>query len=176
MPERIKLAVLIGSTRNGRFGPTVAAWFVGQVKQRDDVEVTLLDLADDIDLEAATVAADAMVIVTPEYNHGYPGPLKVALDSLYLGLRGKPVAFVTYGGISGGLRAAEQLRLVLAELHAVTIRETVSFSGASACFTPAGTPVDEAAVSTAATVLLDQLTWWASALRQAKLTTPYPAP
>ena len=71
--------------------------------------------------------ADAFVIVTPEYNHGYPAPLKALIDSSGAEWHAKPVAFVSYGGVSGGLRAVEQLRLVFAELHAVTIRDSVSF-------------------------------------------------
>lgn len=72
-------------------------------------------------------AADAVLIVTPEYNHSFPGPLKTSIDSLRDEWKAKPVGFVSYGGIGGGLRAVEALRLVFAELHAVTVRDTVSF-------------------------------------------------
>ena len=68
-----------------------------------------------------------MVIVTAEYNHAYPGDLKTAIDAVRRPWYGKPIAFVVYGGRSGGLRAAEQLRLVFGELHAVTIRDTLGF-------------------------------------------------
>jgi hypothetical protein len=74
-------------------------------------------------------AADAFVVVTPEYNHSYPASLKHAIDMAHGEWNTKPVAFVSYGGISGGLRAVEALRLVFAELHATTIRDTVSFHG-----------------------------------------------
>ncbi len=67
------------------------------------------------------------VVVTPEYNHSFPGPLKAAIDRHVTPWQAKPVGFVSYGGISGGLRAVEHLRQVFAELHAVTVRETVSF-------------------------------------------------
>jgi NADPH-dependent FMN reductase len=60
-------------------------------------------------------AAEAFVVVTPEYNHGYPAPLKALIDSSGAEWYAKPIAFVSYGGISGGLRAVEQLRLVFGE-------------------------------------------------------------
>ena len=71
--------------------------------------------------------ADAFVVVTPEYNHGYPAALKQAIDLPYDEWRAKPVGFVSYGGMAGGLRAVEQLRQVFAELHVVTMRDSVSF-------------------------------------------------
>ncbi len=78
-----------------------------------------------------------------------------------------------YGGRSGGLRAAEQLRQVFGELHAVTIRETLSFHQPTNPFTPEGTPTDPT-TPLAATTLLTQLAWWAHPLREARTTTPYP--
>lgn len=183
--EKLRLAIILGSVREGRFGPTVANWFNGQAAARDDFEVDLIDLADfafppamtrDADVQTFTArigAADAFVVVTPEYNHSYPGPLKTALDSVGQEWRGKAVGFVSYGGISGGLRAVEPLRVVFAELHAATIRETVSFHGARGQFDAAGNPVNADAVNTATTVLLNQLAWWARALRAARDERPY---
>ena len=89
-------------------------------------------------LQQALGLADAFVVVTPEYNHGYPAPLKELIDSVNAEWQAKPVAFVSYGGVSGGLRAVEQLRLVFAELHAVTIRDSVSFPGAWEQFDESG--------------------------------------
>jgi hypothetical protein len=74
--------------------------------------------------------ADAYVVVTPEYNHSFPAALKNVIDWHLTEWAAKPVGFVSYGGISGALRAIEHLRGVFAELHTVTIRETVSFAGA----------------------------------------------
>ncbi len=102
-----------------------------------------------------------------------PGPLKTAIDSVGREWRAKPVGFVCYGGLSGGLRAVEQLRIVFAELHTVTIRETVSLHGAHAQFDEHGAPREPAAVNTAAGQLLDQLAWWAHTLRHARAAHPY---
>lgn len=173
----ITLGVIVGSVREGRFGPVVTDWFVGQAKQRDDVSVDVIDLADtqipSADFAARIRSAEAFVIVTPEYNHGYPGPLKAAIDSVGREWHAKPVGFVSYGGLSGGLRAVEQLRVVFGELHTVTVRETVSFHGARGRFDEHGAPREPDAVNAAATALLNQLIWWAHALQQARVAHPY---
>ena len=183
--DHLQVAVIVGSVRAGRFGPTVATWFAAQVAARDDMTLDLIDLADfahpadmsdaaDVREFAARIgAADAFVIITPEYNHSYPGPLKTAIDSLGQEWRGKVAGFVSYGGMSGGLRAVEPLRVVMAELHVATIRETVSFHGARGQFDDEGNPINAEAVGTAATVMLNQLAWWARALKAARARHPY---
>lgn len=188
MPDnRLRLAVIIGSTREGRFGETVAEWFVNQARQRSDMVVDVIDLAEtqlpavlrqqrtpEVEAFAARIgAADAFVVVTPEYNHGYPASLKLAIDWINKEWRAKPVGFVAYGGISGGLRAVEQLRQVFAELHMVTVRDTVSFHRAHRQFDEAGQPTDATGASAAAQTMLDQIVWWALALREARLKRPY---
>ena len=84
------------------------------------------------------------------------------------------MAFVSYGGMAGGLRAVEQLRQVFAELHATTVRDTVSFHMARAAFDAAGEPVDAAGAAAAAKTMLDQLAWWAVALRAPRRRRPTP--
>jgi NAD(P)H-dependent FMN reductase len=185
MDSRLKLEIIVGSVRTGRFGPTIAAWFEEQARQHGGYDVDTIDLATltfPEDMSASPVvdefarridAADAVVIITPEYNHAYPGPLKTAIDSIKQPWFGKPVGLVAYGGMSGGLRAVEGLRVVLAELHAMTIRDTVSFHLARSRFDQDGSPVDPEGTSAAATVLLDSLEWWAHALRNARRSVPY---
>lgn len=184
----LRVAVIVGSTREGRFGPTVARWFTAQARQRDDMAVDVIDLAD-AGLPAVFPAepgdavraytrridaADAFVVVTPEYNHGYPASLKQAIDLAHDEWHAKPVAFVSYGGMAGGLRSVEQLRQVFAELHATTVRDTVSFHQAWAQFDADGQPRDPAS-GNAAKRMLDQLAWWARALRDARARDPYAA-
>ncbi|MFD6158843.1 NADPH-dependent FMN reductase [Nocardia sp. NPDC060256] len=189
----VKVAVIVGSTRAGRFGPTVANWFVEHAEKRADIAVDLIDLAEDQlpahmshepepdgaralrSVGARLTAADGFVVVTPEYNHSYPAPLKSAIDWHFTQWQAKPIGFVSYGGISGGLRAVEHLRHVFAELHAVTVRDTVSFHSAAQLFDPTGKLTDPSAPETAADQLLDQLTWWGSALRSARAERPYVA-
>lgn len=193
--QELQVAVVIGSTRTGRFGPVVADWLLGHLDARDDMVADLVDLAatpvptvmpgfggelpaEEIELLSAVTprlaAADAFLFVTPEYNHSFPASLKNAIDWHNQQWHGKPIGFVSYGGLSGGLRAVEQLRVVMAELNTVTIRNTVSFHGAAAAFDADGKPRDPAA-DAAAKTMLDQLVWWAQALRDARQARPFTA-
>ncbi|GID98347.1 NADPH-dependent FMN reductase [Amorphoplanes digitatis] len=171
----LRVAVIVASTREGRFGPTVAAWFAGVARGRAGLDIEIVDLADEDTVTKQLGVADAFVVVTPEYNHSYPAPLKAVIDAHRDEWLVKPVGFVSYGGLSGGLRAVEHLRPVFAELHAVTVRETVSFHGGRACFGADGLPADPSACVPAAVRLLDQLAWWAHTLRDARETRPYAA-
>jgi NAD(P)H-dependent FMN reductase len=185
--NKILLSIIIGSTRQGRFAPTVANWFAGEARQRDDMTVDVIDLAEarlpDVlsekpGPEVAVITprlagADAFVVVTPEYNHSFPAPLKTAIDWHFKEWRAKPVGFVSYGGMSGGLRAVEQLRQVFAELHAVTVRDSVSFHSAWTQFDSEGLPKDPGRYERMAKSMLDQLAWWGYALREARTERPY---
>lgn len=187
--ERLKVAVVVASTREGRFAPTIADWFTGLAAQRPDVDVDVVDLAEARLPDALSrqpgpevgalsprlEAADAFVVITPEYNHSFPASLKTAIDWHYTQWRAKPVGFVSYGGLSGGLRAVEHLRQVFAELHAVTVRDTVSFHGVWDCFDASGEPTDPTGPETAAKTMLDQLDWWGRTLRDGKTARPYAA-
>ncbi|MBF6357457.1 NAD(P)H-dependent oxidoreductase [Nocardia higoensis] len=182
----LRLAVVIGSSRQGRYAPVVAEWFLKRADARPDLLVTSIDVgALDLphtfgapapggtDTRAALADADAFVIVTPEYNHSYPAALKNLIDAHGREWQAKPVGFVSYGGMSGGLRAVEHLRGVFAELHAVTVRDTVSFHNP---WRSEGAPGGSAAggeADSAATTLLDQLVWWGEALRAARAVRPY---
>jgi NAD(P)H-dependent FMN reductase len=181
----IRVAVIIGSTREGRYADVIANWFLARARRRDDITVDVLDLAE-IELPARFTrertpaltdylsrlgAADAFVVITPEYNHSYPASLKHAVDFANLEWHRKPLAFVSYGGVSGGLRAVEHLRQVFAERHAFGIRDTVSFHNPWPQFADDGELHDPAAtdaVETAVRLMLDDLVWWATALRTAR--------
>ncbi|QNE22589.1 NAD(P)H-dependent oxidoreductase [Kribbella qitaiheensis] len=190
---KVRLVVIVGSTRTGRFGPTVADWFAQQAAKWADLDVDVIDLAT-ADLPPtltgtdeptpATVAvlaprlaaADAFAVVTPEYNCSFPAPLKTALDWYYDEWHAKPVALVAYGRESGGLHAVAQLRQVFTELHAVTIRNTVTLPCYWKQFAADGSwPRPGSGYDAAAKLLLDQLVWWAQALRDARTKHPYQA-
>ncbi|WP_067456540.1 NADPH-dependent FMN reductase [Actinomadura macra] len=191
MREHLKLAVIIGSTRHGRFGPTVAGWFADRARKHGDLDVDLIDLAETglpetlpdhdetapdpvLALGIRLAAADAYAVVTPEYNHGYPAPLKTAIDWYYDEWKAKPVALVSYGRESGGRHAAAQLREVFGELHAVVVRDGIALDCYWEEFAADGSwPRATAACNTAVKTTLDQLSWWALALREARNTTPY---
>lgn len=192
MQTELRLAVITGGAGEGRFGDLIAQWLLAEVRRSkyfrtDHVDLRDLELpwvrpSDEVAVPEATAAllarlrqADAFLVVTPEYNHGYPAPLKHAIDLGYAEWHAKPVAFVSYGGMSGGLRAVEQLRQVFVELHATTIRDGVSFHRVEEQFHADGTVRDAEAVGAAAQAMLAQLEWWAEALRQARQRRPYRA-
>jgi NAD(P)H-dependent FMN reductase len=177
MEQLIKVGVVYGSTRPGRFCDTVARWAAGQAAARGHFALEIIDpaaLAAGSSPKQMVASCDAFIVVTPEYNHGYPAPLKELIDSIGAEWHAKPVAFVSYGGISGGLRAVEQLRLVFAELHAVTIRESVSFAGAWEQFDSNGGLRSPERAERSMDAMLRRLHWWAIALTHARGIWPYP--
>ena len=105
----------------------------------------------------------------PEYDHGSPAVLKQAIDLTREEWKAKAVGFVSYGGVAGGLRAAEQLRQVFAELHVATMRDTVSVHNTHSAFDASGRPREPERATLAAATMLDQLAWWARALRSARM-------
>lgn len=190
----LKIQVILASIREGRFGDKPAEFMLGEAKKLAGVETELVDLRDyTLPFFASAVSpsramgeygnsevmrfagkvseADAYIIVTPEYNHGYPGALKNALDSIYGEWIGKPVAFVSYGGV-GGARAVEQLRQVAVELQMAPIRNAVHISwDVYMAVAKAQAPVDPvlfAPIAKAAEALLTQLLWWGRALKAAR--------
>jgi NAD(P)H-dependent FMN reductase len=185
--------VILGSTRDGRFGEKAATWVMDRLSAREDLQPELVDLRDypmpffeqtvppayghrdypeDVARWAGKVdEADGYIIVTAEYNHGYPATLKNALDQIFPELNRKPVAFVGYGN-TGGARAIEQLRMVAVELEMAPLRHAVHILPAVMIEAmKAEQPVDpqifaslDQRLDTAAT----DLVWWAQALTQAR--------
>lgn len=186
MTEPTRLAIVYGSTRPGRLCDRVVNWVARELVHYSLIEIDVIDpLEFDLpfqhDREHAGVAtlsarfseADAFIIVTPEYNHSFTASLKFLLDLVYEPWHGKPVAFVSYGGISGGLRAVEQLRVVFSELHTVTVRDTVSFANPWGRFAEDGTLENPIEARQSLVRLIARLNWWSTALKPARLTRPY---
>ncbi|MFL1381886.1 NADPH-dependent FMN reductase [Nocardiopsis protaetiae] len=191
-----KLVIVVGSVREGRFGPTVASWVADQANAHGAFEVEVVDLADFelplalpavpplmagdaypiprtlAPLTGALSGADAFILVTPEYNHSYPASLKAAIDWHFTQWAAKPVGFVSYGGAAGGRHAVLHLENVLTELHAVTVRDGLSFPKYYLNWED-GLPQDPEA-QTYAKAMLEQLAWWAGALKAARAVAPYP--
>jgi NAD(P)H-dependent FMN reductase len=174
--------VIIGSTREGRIGDRVGDWFVDHAKRHDGLAVGVLDLAD-FDFPASYPAAatpqmaafvaevgraEAFVVVTPEYNHSFPAPLKQAIDYAYDEWQAKPVGFVSYGCGSVGLHAVDQLRTVFTALHAATVRDVVGVDLLDGLAV-----LDAEGPEQAARTLLDQLSWWGITLREGRSARPF---
>jgi NAD(P)H-dependent FMN reductase len=142
-----KLLIIIASTRPGRIGLPVANWFVQRASAHGGFQLEVADLAE-LDLPlldepnhprlrrytqdhthawSATVgAADAVVMITSEYNYGYPAALKNAIDYLHHEWRYKPVGFVSYGGVAAGTRAVQQLKQVVTALAMMPTQASVN--------------------------------------------------
>lgn len=188
----MKLAVIVASTRNGRVGRRVGDWVLNNIPENSGFEVGLVDLADlnlpffdestlpamatgefknaDVAKWSETVKnADAYVFVTPEYNHGLPAPLKNAIDWLYVEWGNKPASIVSYsGGIGGGIRAAEALRLVLAHLAVANVQMLVNIPKVEDSLFGQDTSTQQSATSALAGQIV-QLKNWAKALKQLRL-------
>lgn len=175
MADPLKIGQVYGSTRSGRFCDTVAGWVAERVWEYARFVPVPIDPAvdDQAELVRRIGEADGFIIVTPEYNHSFPAPLKALIDAASHEWHAKPVAFVSYGGVSGGLRAVEHLRGVFAELHAVGIRDTVSFANAWEQFDEHGRPRQPERAERSMATLLARLEWWAQALRDARLARAY---
>lgn len=173
MSDKVRVAVICGSTRTGRLCDKVAQWTAAQIALNEQFELEIVDPAAPVEVRERLAGVDAFVVVTPEYNHGYPAPLKALIDSHDAEWHAKPVAFVSYGGISGGIRAVEQLRQVFAEVHAMTIRDSAVFPNAWEYFDGNDGLQDAARAESAMAALLGRLHWWAIALRIARGAAPY---
>ncbi len=146
--SKLRIAIIVGSTRPGRRGADVAAWVHEAAARRTDATYEVIDLADHplphLDEAmppilgtyaephtrawAATIASyDAFIVVTPEYNHSIPGVLKNAIDYLFAEWNHKPAGVVAYGAENGS-RAAEHLRQIFGELKVPVVRQYVGLS------------------------------------------------
>jgi NAD(P)H-dependent FMN reductase len=185
----VKIGIIIASNRPTRSGPKIADWFLSQVKDTKGVEFELIDLAevnlpflDEPNLPAmgnykhehtkkwgAKIAAlDGFVLVTTEYNHGYPAALKNALDFLYHEWSRKPVAFVGYGAL-GAVAAIEQLVDVTARLGMVPLLSTTTLIiDVWAAFDEEGNFNEANLRGSKPSKLMENLVWWAETLKPAR--------
>jgi NAD(P)H-dependent FMN reductase len=186
---RPRIAIIIGTTRQGRFGERPAAWLHGLAEARRDADYDLVDLRDypmplfdepkspaaepanhpeAVRFREVVARSDGFVLVTAEYNHGIPASLKNAMDHVYAEWGRKPAAFVSYGGV-GGARAVEQLRLVCVELQLAPLRNGVGIGRPDFGQLMQGKDFGEfPALAQAAGKMLDDLIWWTQALKAAR--------
>src|SRR6478609_2505352 len=182
---KLKIAIVISTTRAARFGHKPAQWVHGIAAERDDIETEIIDLRDfpmpffDEVASNAWVPSqnpvaqrwqkkvaefDGFVFVTAEYNHGIPAVLKNALDYAYPEWNKKAAGFVGYGGV-GGARAVEQLRLHAIELQMAPIRAGVHILWPDMVAVREGKALAELAyIEKTGSDMLDQLIWWTQAL------------
>jgi NAD(P)H-dependent FMN reductase len=189
----LRLQVIIGSTRPGRFADKPVAWLLDRLSDREGFELDVLDLRDyplplfdspmapartlrDYPNEAIAAlgrrfdSADGYITVTSEYNHGYPASLKNALDYVFPEFNKKPMTFVGYGN-AGGARAIEQLRLVCVEFEMAPLRRAVHIFPdlmRPAMTAEEFTPAIFESLDDRLEMMTNELVWWANALKEAR--------
>lgn len=181
----LRVALLIGSVREGRFADALMPWLLDSLAEVDWLKVDVVDLADEqLDphqlrgpspISERLHQADAFIVLTPEYNHSYPAALKHAIDTHYAEWQYKPVSFVSYGAGSGGIRAVEHLRGVFAELYATTTRNGVPLAAPWSHLDAEGRFQAPQSAGAALAATLAELRWWALALRGARRELGVPA-
>jgi NAD(P)H-dependent FMN reductase len=186
------LTIIIGSTRPGRAGAAIARWFAARARDHGGFDVTVVDLAEvglplldepnhprlrqytqqhTKDWSTIIDAADAFVIVTPEYNNGYPAALKNAIDYLHHEWRNKPVGFVSYGGVAAGTRALQQLKQVVTALRMLPVYDSVNIPFHTQFFDSDGVFRPNEVMEKAADTMLDELVRTEAALRPLRPAT-----
>jgi NAD(P)H-dependent FMN reductase len=181
----IFIPVILGTTRQGRMSEHVARFVVEEVRKRDGVETELIDIRNiplstmdagesikDAKFSATVMRADGLIIVTPEYNHGYPGLLKHVLDTNLKEYIHKAVGIcgVSAGGF-GGTRVIEGLLPVMRELGLVNIFWDGNFSSVQNIFDASGNLLDQAYIKRI-DKFLKELIWMAKVLRYGRKNVP----
>jgi NAD(P)H-dependent FMN reductase len=179
-----RLLVVVASTRPGRAGGAIGTWFADIARAHSGFDVDVADLAE-LDLpfhnepahprlgqykhehtkrwSAQVDAADAVVFVMPEYNYSFSAPLKNAFDYLHNEWKYKPVGFVSYGGVSGGMRAVQQFKQVVTTLTMLPVPMQVALTNYSQHLRD-GVFEPDAGAEGAAKTMLDELARLAPAL------------
>jgi len=174
------IPIILGTAREGRNSERVAKYVLKQAEKDGRFSTELLDVRDYVNRPQSTMAvdgpmgkkwketmsrADGLIIVSPEYNHGYPGELKLMLDDLREEYHRKPLALC---GVStsaiGGARVVEQLRTVAIDLQMTNLRNAVYFISVQNLFDEKGEMKDASYEARVKTVL-DELVWYAEALK-----------
>jgi NAD(P)H-dependent FMN reductase len=191
--SKLKIGVIIGSTRDSRFGHVPAQWIYELAKADPDIDAELVDLksfdlplfnemATNLWMPSADPRAvawqkkvgefDGYIVVTPEYNRSVPGALKNAFDQTYKEWNRKPVGFLGYGMV-GAARAVEHARNIATELHMVSVRNGVHVSGSEFVKVHPGMgkqPFDSIidVIKPSALEMLKDIVWWGKATKAAR--------
>ena len=191
--HRPKIGIIIGTTRPGRFADIPSNWLTDITATRDDADYEVVDLRDypmpffeeQVPLVYAPTAnevalrwqrkiesLDGFIFMTAEYNHSITGVLKNALDYLFTQIHRKPATFVGYGG-TGGSRAVEHLRNILAEEQVATLKHTVHIGMVEmlGIMREGKSMADYPYLREAAVAMLDEIVWWTNTLKEGRLKT-----
>ena len=179
------LRIIIGSTRPGRVGPSVASWIAERAREHGGFDVQVTDLADlnlplldepnhprlqqythqhTKDWSALVDASDAFIFVTPEYNHGFNAVVKNAIDYLHGEWQHKPAGIVSYGGVAAGTRATQMLKQVLTSVKIVPVVEAVNIPFVAQHLDEDKRFKSTELIDASATAMLDELLRWTESL------------
>ncbi len=182
----LNLKIIIASTRPGRKGPSIAAWFTEIAEKHTEFNVEVLDLLQinlpfldepehpmlqkyqhqhTKDWSAIINTADAFVIVTSEYNYSFPASIKNAIDFLSKEWNYKAVGFVSYGGVSGGTRAVQALKQVITAVGMMPISQGVAIPAFTKHIDESGKFMNDPGLDKSADGMLNELYKWAVALK-----------
>lgn len=180
------IKIITSTTREGRKGIAVANWITALARQHDNYSIELLDLAqinlpfmdepnhprlqqyqhEHTKVWSKTIdGADAYIIVLAEYNFGFPAPIKNAIDFLYKEWMNKPVAFVSYGGVSGGLRSTQMLKQVVTAVCMMPVVDQVNIPFFAKMIDENGEFIPNDTVTKSAEVMLKELERWSEVLK-----------
>jgi NAD(P)H-dependent FMN reductase len=185
-----KILLIVASVRSARFADRITPWLESKLESNENFELDVLDLRDhplpayDLPRSPASAprhyrddaeravgeqleVADGFLILTPEYNHGYPGSLKNVLDHFFIEFAHKPVAFVGYGSV-GASRAIEQLRQVFVEYDVVSTRHALHIVGPQMREIMGGANDVLDTLNERLDMVIANLLWWTNALRDAR--------
>jgi NAD(P)H-dependent FMN reductase len=185
------LRIVIGSTRPGRVGPSVATWIAERAREHGGFDVQVTDLAElnlpmydepnhprlrqyvhqhTKDWSALVDASDAFVFVIPEYNYGFNAATKNAIDYLHGEWQHKPAGIVSYGGISAGTRATQMLKQVLTTLKIMPVPEAVNIPFVGQLLDEDKRFKSSELIDASATAMLDEVLAWSGALATLRAT------
>lgn len=181
--DSLFIPILLGTAREGRQSEKAARFVLEEVKNSKQFETQLIDVRDfglsrTDDTKTSEKSkkfsdlmqkADGLIVVSPEYNHGYPGELKMALDQLYKEYKHKPIGICGVSeGRMGGAKMVEQLRLVAIEFQMVPINKAVYFSNIDSAFNEQGNIINLESYRKQLNAFFDELIWYAKALKAAR--------
>lgn len=178
--EKVFLPILLGTNRKDRQSENAAKWVFGKMQEREDIETQFFDVRDfDLPLDDygtelkddfpewrdAIIKADGLVVVTPEYNHGYPGVMKSVMDLLLKEYIHKAVAFVgVSAGVWGGTRVIEACVPMVRELGLAVTFSDLNFPNVQKKFDEDGKLLDDA-YEKRVKEFLDEIVWMSRSLR-----------